>query len=58
MGIRKKSHNYFDFAIFPTPFDTLLAVLTTPMKKYMEKLTRYNMVLNGTGYIISVEKVR
>lgn len=55
-GFQKINHNYFDFAILPAPLDTLFGVLTTPINKRLEKYSRKNMVLNGTGYIVKVKK--
>lgn len=51
-GFTKLSHNYFDFAVYPAPFDTLLGFFTTPIKKYLERFSQRNMVLHGTGYIV------
>ena len=55
-GFKKINHNYFDFAVLPAPFDTLFSFITTPIKKYLEKFTRRNMVINGTGYIVKAKK--
>ena len=55
-GYEKIRHNYFDFAIFPAPLDTLLGFVTTPLRRYMEKFSQRNMVFNGTGYIVLFKK--
>lgn len=55
-GFTKLSHNYFDFSIFPAPFDTLLGFVTTPIKKSLERHSRKKMVLSGTGYIVAAQK--
>jgi ubiquinone/menaquinone biosynthesis C-methylase UbiE len=55
-GFQKINHNYFDFAILPAPLDTILGIITTPIKKRLEKYTRKNMVFNGTGYIVKAKK--
>ena len=54
-GFTKIYHNYFDFALFPAPFDALLGFLTTRIRRSMEKYTSKNMFLNGTGYIVMVK---
>jgi ubiquinone/menaquinone biosynthesis C-methylase UbiE len=56
-GFKKVNHNYFDFAVLPAPFDTLFGFVTTPIKKYLERFTRTNMLLNGTGYIVLAKKI-
>jgi ubiquinone/menaquinone biosynthesis C-methylase UbiE len=55
-GFQKIRHNYFDFAFLPAPIDTLFSFMTTPLRKYMEKFSQRNMVLNGTGYIVLFKK--
>jgi len=55
-GFLKVSHNYFDMAIFPAPFDTLLSFITTPIKKHLERYSRRNMVIHGTGYIVCAKR--
>ena len=55
-GFMKINHNYFDFAVLPAPFDTLLSFIITPIKKALERYSRRNMVINGTGYIVQVKK--
>lgn len=57
-NFKKIKHNYFDFALFPAPFDTLLGFIIIPIRKYMEKFSGRNMKLNGTGYIVLYKKVR
>jgi len=57
-GFEKLSHNYFDFSIFPAPFDTVFGFITIPVRKYMEKYTEKNMILNGTGYIVCARLVK
>jgi ubiquinone/menaquinone biosynthesis C-methylase UbiE len=56
-GFSKINHNYFDFAVLPTPFDTLFGFITIPLKKALERYSRRNMVINGTGYIVQVKKL-
>ena len=56
-GFIKINHNYFDFAVLPAPFDTLFSFITTPIKKALERYTRRNMVINGTGYIVKAQKI-
>jgi len=55
-GFEKITHNYFDFAIFPSPFDTLFGFITTPVKKSLERYSERNMKFNGTGYIVCVKR--
>jgi ubiquinone/menaquinone biosynthesis C-methylase UbiE len=57
-GFTKINHNYFDFAVLPAPFDTLFDFITIPIKKFLERYTRKNMVFNGTGYIVKAEMNR
>ena len=55
-NFQKIKHHYFDFAIFPAPFDTLLSFFTTPLRKKMEYLSEKNMLINGTGYLVLYKK--
>ncbi|MDD3860586.1 MAG: class I SAM-dependent methyltransferase [Bacteroidales bacterium] len=56
-GFEKITHNYFDFAVLPSPFDTLFGFITTPIKKHLEKYSEKNMKFNGTGYIVCMKQV-
>ena len=56
-GLRKCSHRYFAFCIFPYPFDTLMSFLTTPVRKYFERFSSSNMIFWGTGYIVKAKKI-
>jgi ubiquinone/menaquinone biosynthesis C-methylase UbiE len=51
-GFEKLSHNYFSFSILPAPFDTLFGFATIPIRKYLERYSEKNMILNGNGYIV------
>ena len=55
-GFEKITHRYFDFAILPAPFDTLLGPVITPLRRAMERFSGRPMVLNGTGYIVCARK--
>jgi len=54
-GFVKLEHRYFDFAILPAPLDTIFGVITDPMKRYMERFSKNNMTVNGTGYLVSTQ---
>lgn len=56
-GFKKITHNYFDFAVLPSPCDTIFGFITTPIKKYLERYSEKNMKLNGTGYIVCAKQV-
>lgn len=58
MGFSKREHRYFDFAILPAPLDTIFGVITDPIKRYMERYSKNNMVVNGTGYIVCMKLER
>jgi len=51
-GLFKLSQNYFGFSLLPYPFDTILGFITIPIRKCMEKLSKYGLVLFGTGYLV------
>lgn len=55
-GFSKISHSYFDFALLPAPLDTVLGFALTKIRKSMERFHKYNMKLNGTGYIVHFQK--
>jgi ubiquinone/menaquinone biosynthesis C-methylase UbiE len=55
-GYEKLEFRYFDFSVMVAPFDTLFGFVTIPMRRWMERYSRRNMVLNGTGYIVSARK--
>lgn len=56
LGFEKVSHNYFDMAVMVAPFDTLFGFIMQPIRKWMERFSSKNMILNGTGYIVCVRK--
>ncbi|MBU4487382.1 MAG: class I SAM-dependent methyltransferase, partial [Candidatus Delongbacteria bacterium] len=57
-GLKKLSHNYFDFSIFPYPVDTVLNFILLKARKRMEKYTKTNAWLTGNGYIVKCKKNR
>ncbi|MFC1607037.1 class I SAM-dependent methyltransferase [Candidatus Latescibacterota bacterium] len=56
-GFTKTAHRYFAFSVLPYPLDTLLSIVTVPVRKYLERFAASNMVLFGTGYIVKARKV-
>jgi ubiquinone/menaquinone biosynthesis C-methylase UbiE len=55
-GYQKLEFRYFDFSVAVAPFDTVLGFVTIPIRRWMERFSDRNMVLNGTGYIVSARK--
>jgi ubiquinone/menaquinone biosynthesis C-methylase UbiE len=55
-GYQKLDFRYFDFSVMVAPFDTLLGFVTVPIRKWMERFSHRNLVLFGTGYIVSARK--
>jgi ubiquinone/menaquinone biosynthesis C-methylase UbiE len=55
-GYEKLGFRYFDFSVMVAPFETLFSFITLGMRRWMERYSRRNMVLNGTGYIVSARK--
>lgn len=50
-GMKKITHDYFDFSILPYPLDTFLGFVMLPARRSLEKHSKKNMVLSGTGYL-------
>ncbi len=55
-GYQKLDFRYFDFSIAVAPFDTFPGFITIPIRKWMERFSHRNLVLNGVGYIVSARK--
>lgn len=50
-GLKKITHNYFDFSLMPYPIDTILDFAILSLRHSLEKYSKRNMVLSGTGYL-------
>ena len=55
-GFTKTAHRYFAFSILPYPLDTLLGIITIPIRRRFERHARGKLGLIGTGYIVSARK--